>query len=178
MNHQYTFTVPPAVADMESLTPDEVLSLTRSFLESGGVAQFKAELAMLAHVVSVVSFSGIDQATGQPCSGWVVGGRAPHLEISDAEVSTPIEALAIYCLYMADWSAAKGVLDAEGSVPAYRIPPDWSLLPYGPESKSWRLGHFLSFMEWNLVKKNAQHVLHPVIREKCTTRGWILKGEP
>ena len=172
---EYAYSIPPRYVDLPSVSQTEAEMLAHSFLRFSGVDHAELELSLLIHFVAVFHFKGKDKETGTSVSGWLVGGRLPHLPLSDLEIQTPIEALAIYALYERTWIDAKGVPDTDGSVPIYRIPYDWEPLSFPHGFKAWRMGALTSFIAWTLIPMNTNALLHPEIREKCCRRGWIQK---
>lgn len=170
---EYNYTDTPIVADIEAITEGEARTLAQSFLESQGVKNVKLDITLHIRFLAVFRFAAVSAKSGKHASGWVIGGRAPHLELNDTEISTPIEALAIYALYLHRWIDFKGIPDPEGSVPIYRVPPSWNPLSFTPGFEESHLGAITSYIAWNLVRKNPDVLPHPDIREKCIRRGWI-----
>lgn len=170
---EYQYSIPSQYADFTPVSQAETEELAKSLLQFLDVDHAELELSLLVHFVGVCHFKGKDRQTGRNATGWIVGGGLPHLELSDNEIKTPIEALAIYALYEKTWLDAKGIPKDDGSVPIYRVPPKWTPLTFSPGWEVWRMGALTSFLAWTLVRKNADALMHPEIRERCMRRGWI-----
>lgn len=171
--HNFRFSLPPLVADIPPIAQEEALQLAAQFLGAVGLREPHLTLELHAHFVAVFRFCATQVNNLSSASGWVVGGSMPHLELNDQEIQTPIEALAIYALYERTWLNAKGMPAPDGSVPIYRVPPDWAPLTFTPGFEDWRMGARVSFIAWNIVRKNPEFLLHADIRAACCKRGWI-----
>jgi len=168
--------VPAHLAELPALEPAASRLQAHSFLQAKGLQIDGVELALHVHILDVFRFRGRDPNLCGTVSGWVVGGFAPHLELSDEEIKTPVEALAIYALYMLDWVAAKGVQREDGSVPDYREPEQWEPLTYDHGFKRWHMGSILNFIAWSVLKHYQADLVHPDIRAMCVRKGWLTQS--
>lgn len=171
--NEYTYTIPPSIETIAGISSFDARELAEGFLERLGLLNVELDLLLHIHFIAVFRFSGINSVSGARGTGWVIGGRLPHLELNDLEIETPLEALAIYALYERSWLDAKGIPDSKGNVPVYRVPPDWNPLSYTPGFKDSRLGAITSYIAWNLIPKNRHALIHPDILAKCEERGWF-----
>ena len=171
--NRYAYYLAPSSAQFPPISKAESMELFESYMRFKEVKPTKVVLALHVHFVSVFKFEGISLEDQGEMSGWVIGGRMPHLMLNDDEISTPMEALAIYVLYERNWLDAKGIDEPPGSIPDYRMPPDWHLLSYFNELSQLKIGALMAFVQWNLIELNKEHVLHPEIRQHCVSRGYI-----
>lgn len=170
---ELNFSVPPYYSDWNPVSREEATRLAESYLRSLGIRVVSMELAGHALFIAVFRFKGWDEVVDRGVSGWVVGGTIPHLYLSDLEIQTSIEALAIYALYERAWLNAKGLAAEDGSVPVYKVPPSWDPLTFNPGFKASRMGAVTSFIAWHLLPSNREKLVHKDIVEKCRMRGWL-----
>lgn len=169
----YSSSACPFLDDIASVTKEASELLTKSFLQHDGRIVKRLSLELLVRFVSVYRYEASDPDESGEYSGWVIGGNIPFLELSDEEVNTPIEAIAVYALSLYPWLRAKGVDQPVGSIAAYCVPPHWHPLTFAPGYEESRIGGITTFMEWHLIPANPTDVLHPEIRECCVQRGWL-----
>lgn len=131
-------------------------------------------LEFKSHFLHVYYFEAYEIGKGRT-QGWIIGGGAPHLLYGSREIQTALEALALYTLHLSPWLDAKGVDSPESSIPDYALPPDWQLVDYWHGFKASRLGGISNHIAWKVLGKFHKEILHPEIRERCQSRGWIPK---
>lgn len=165
--------LPSNVSDMRAVSETEAAEMARTFLKAVGLEPICLQVVLSVHFVAVSHFQALDVVEGKKCTGWVVGGFMPHLELSDAQISTPIEAIAIYTSYFFDWLSAKGQSIDTGDVPVYRTAPFWEPLSYTPGYEDHRMGAITSFLSWHLIPSGMTDIHHPDIWEMCVRKGWI-----
>ncbi|MBL8048218.1 MAG: hypothetical protein JNJ45_06000 [Chthonomonas sp.] len=163
----------PAIKSVLPLGEELDRIRAQSFLESHGLERVVLKSELLIAFYHVFRFSGVFTPGMNQVSGWVVGGNVPHLQLNDDEITTPIEALAIYALYLDDWIGANGAQREDGSIPAYRIPENWELLSISNSYQEWNMGTVYQCIRTNIVPNNVQHLIHHDIFEKCKKRGWL-----
>lgn len=165
--------IPASYATWQLITNEEALNKARDYLDFLRIRNSSITLAAHGQFLAVHHFEGEEHPTNRQVSGWLVGGSIPYLHLSDHEIQTPVEALAVYALSERTWLKAKGLESEDGSVPVYRIPPTWEPLTFSPGFEDWRLGAVTSFIAWHILPKNSQHLIHQDISQSCQARGWI-----
>jgi hypothetical protein len=173
---EYVFPTPPIVDNFPEVSLDEATARAQSFLDFIGFEARELNCELYFRFMAVFRFRAACKTTNRITSGWVIGGSAPHLRLSDEEISTPIEALAIYSFFLRHWADMKGVPQADGSVPEYRLPPDWELVTYEGFLET-QLGSYQSYFSWVLAKANKDSIVHPEIYAMCEKRGWFYEGK-
>lgn len=169
---EYVFPTPPVVDSFPEISQDEATDRARSFLDFIGFEARELTCELYFRFVAVHHFRGLCKTTQRVTSGWVIGGCAPHLRLSDEEISNPIEALAIYSFFERLWIDRKGVPEPDGSVPEYRLPPDWDLVTYEGFLES-QLGGYVNYFSWVLASANKDSIIHPEIYTMGEKRGWF-----
>lgn len=170
--NSYVFPEPPLIADLPRASVEQAEVLAERYLQALGISSVRLEIELHFRFVSVFRFVGFCAREGRNETGWVIGGSVPHLKLSDLEITTPIEALAIYSYFVRLWIDNKGLPQADGSVPEYRLPPSWELLLY-EDFQASRLGIYTAYFGWHLVCENPTEVKHPDILDMCKRKGWI-----
>lgn len=164
----------PLTQDIPDADPEQMEALTRSFLTHDGQLELEnLELRLAIRFLNVFHFRGRYWSDGEPYSGWVVGGNCPFLEFNDDEIETPMEALAMYSWFIMIWAMKKGVDDPPGSIPVYRVAPNWEPLSFFPGFDESRIGAITSFIGWKLVGEYLDEIRHPEVRARCIQRGWF-----
>lgn len=174
---QYVVPDYPLTADIPDADPLLSESWARDFIENFiGCEIEELHFELLLRFLAVFRYRGRD-ADGAPTGGWIVTGNTPLLALNDDEITTPLEALAIYSYYLIPWCFAKGVVDDRGVLPDYRVPPDWEQLSYWDGFEDSRIGATTSYIEWKLIGENEGEIIHPDIREYCYERAWLSRPE-
>lgn len=162
---------------LTSNIPDADLLICRAWAEDFvenyvccSIEEMQMELAV--RYIVVFRYRGKD-SDGEALGGWIITGNMPLLALNDEEITTPMEALAIYCYFLIPWLDAKGVIDPEGNLPDYRVPPDWLPLAFHGGYEESRIGGITAFIQWKLIEANEEEIVHPDIREYCYRRGWL-----
>jgi hypothetical protein len=168
----YKFSTPPILERLTSVEHDFGMLSAKSYVRFLKARLHSLELHLHIHFLMVFHVTATE-ASGETFSCWLIGGNAPHLNFSDKEISTPIEAIALYAYYSTYWCAAKGVTDDEGNLPEYRVAPNWEMLDYWDKEAIYDFNAMTMYIGTNLVYQNSEFVLHPDIRDKCVRRGWI-----
>lgn len=112
------------------------------------------------------------QVEGDPEGAWIIGGEVPYLLFSDAELKSPMDAVALYAWFFFLWEKHEGVGSEENSLPDYRVPPDWEEFAFADLYKT-RFKEMAIFMGTVLVRMNPDEVCHPEIRARCIRAGFI-----
>lgn len=164
----------PLTAEIADADPVLCEAWARDYIETFiGCALADLRMDLLARFIAVFHYRGVrdERALG----GWIVTGNMPLLSLSDEEISTPIEALAIYAYFLIPWLDAKGQVAECDDLPDYRVPPDWQLLTLNGTYEDSRIDAITSFISWRLIEANESEIVHPEIREYCYRRGWLAR---
>ena len=145
----------------------------QSYLRFLRVETASLEARLIIRFLCVYHFEGYGVDTKERASGWVISGETPFLFLSDEEISNPFEALALYAWFELPWVRAKGVDDPPGSIPDYRLPPNWDLMTFNGSYETSGLSKVESFIAWKLIPAYQAEIVHPEIRERCKRRGWF-----
>lgn len=173
MSSEYNYVPFHGVAHIPDITAEEAEALCRSYLAWRCIQPRIISPKLHMSFIAVFHIEGVELGSGEGASGWVVGGRMPHRELSDDHIQTPIEALAVYAYFFPQWAKAEGKLKPDGSVPEFRIPPNWELLPFQPPIGDRDLAAVSGYLAWHLIGKNQEHLLNDDLREMCRKRGWL-----
>lgn len=162
---------------VEHLSPADPINseiLARKMLDIESITAVNLQLALIAHVIAVFRWSGVDRKGGQDCAGWLVGGTIPHLVLNDDEIITPVEAIAIYALFLKEAINFKGEHMDDDNVPKYRMPTDWSILTFENGFKEKGVGFVYNWIIWIILRRNSNEIHNSYIRQVLLKKGWIL----
>lgn len=164
----------PAVRGLEAIDVDEAARNALSFLAYEDFVDPVLRLEFLLAGITVFSFESKEKNEDVPSSGWVVGGRIPHLYINDNNVGTPLEALVIYAHLFLLWASYKGRGPDNGGFVDIRMPPDWKLLEYaGDDVKATKVVTVVNIIAFNLVPQNVEDIKDMEVRAIWERRGWL-----
>lgn len=157
----------PGTSYLQDISYPEALELFGSFSRKVlRIPNATIDIEMLERFISVAHY----RTPGARDTGWIVGGRMPFLYLSDEEIETPIEALAIYSHLC--FAFVNPRVPPEGR-PDYRIAPDWEPLTVDPGYEESRIGGICTYLSWRVVSDNPDEIRNPEIREMCLRRGWL-----
>lgn len=174
------YVVPEHSLTADIADADPVLSeaWAREFIEDYiGCKITELSLEFCARFIVVFRYHGRTSEREQT-GGWIITGNMPLLSLSDEEITTPLEALAIYSYFLIPWLDAKGDVGGAGCLPDYRVPPEWQRLALNGSYEKSRIDAITGFIEWKLIDANEDEIVHPDIREYCYRRGWLSRPEP
>ncbi len=159
----------------QNRTDAELQWLVQSFLARKSSSVSKTNVVFKDRIVSVYEVQALGPVAGESDGRWLVCGDLPFVEFGKVELNTPEEAVALYALILREWiyCTSRGI---SGDFPEVLFVGTWEPVQLSPEYGSW-LGPRLTYLDWNVIPRIGQRILHPEIRMKLRERGLPLTLE-